>query len=176
MRLFPPTSRCVCIVCERPARLNALVCDYCGEDLPQHRSRLLRRMAAAAAAVCCTVAFAVVRGGVWAPANLTLPAAMLVALGVGLALLPPRLRGVARTTRMERLRQVSWRYFSSLALAVLTAWATLVAGSPNPWSRLHAILAAAAFLALLVAPRALQIPWHKLAAGGLLAAGLLLSH
>ncbi len=133
-------------------------------------------MAAAGAAVCCTVAFAVVRGDVRVPASLTLPAGILVALGAGLALLPPRLCGVAHATRRERLRQVAWRYCSSLALAALTAWATLVAGSPGPWSRLHAILAAASFLALLAAPRALQIPWHKLAAGGLLAAGLLLSH
>ena len=175
MRLFLSRSCRICIVCERPFRSFALVCDYCGEDLPQRRGRLFLRCGITGVALLSTAAFATVRGWPVLPAKLTLPGALLVALGVGLALLPPRLCGLAAATRRERLRQASRCYFSGLALTILTALAMLAACTPNPWSLAHAILAMTAILALFAAPLALQIHWHKLAAGFLLAAGLLLS-
>lgn len=176
MRLFHQFVGGACLVCERPARPFALACDYCGEDLPQRRGRLFLRVAMAGAALFCTCAFAAIRARVPFPATITLPGGVLVALGVGLALLPPSMRGVAGAMRRERWRQVSGRYFGGLALTVLTAMVTLAAGTPRPWSLPHIILAMAACLTLVAAPLALQLPWHKLVAGFLLAAGLLLSH
>ncbi len=172
MRLF---SRQTCIVCKRPAPPQALVCAYCSEDLPQRRRLLCQRAGIAGAALLATAAFTAVHGGIAFPAKLTLPGATLVALGTGLALLPPKLRGVAGAMPRERLGQVAPRYCGGIVLALLTALlVVLTAGAPQPWTIAETTLAAAATLALLAAPAALDLPWHKLMAGILLAAGLLL--
>ena len=99
---------------------------------------------------------------------------MLVALGAGLALLPSALRGVAGGTRRERLWQTAPRYCGGIALALLTAGAMLAACSPQNWTMWDASLAGMTALALLAAPATLNLPWHKLLAGLLVAAGLLL--
>ena len=175
MRPFLQPARRTCAACERPARPSALVCDYCGEDLPHRRSRLIFRVAMGCTALVSTLAFAVVRGWVPFPAKLTLPGSALVALGSGIALLPPVLRGVAGATRRDRLWQAVPRYFGGIALALLTGVAALTAGASQPWTLIDAATAAVTALTLLAAPLALDLPWHKLVAGMLLAAGLLLS-
>jgi hypothetical protein len=128
----------------------------------------------AAAALFATAAFAAVHGWHALPGRLTLPGAVLVALGAGLALLPPALRGVTGGTRRERLWQAAARYFGGIALALLTAGAMLAARSPQSWTIWDASLAGLTALALLAAPFTLGLPWHKLLAGILMAAGLLL--
>ena len=175
MRIFLHPARRTCIVCERPAPSSALVCAYCGEDLPQRRQLLCQRAGITAVALFTTAAFAAVHGRLAFPAKLTLPGAALMALGAGLALLPPKLHGVAGGTRAERLRQVAPRFFGGIALALVTALTVLTAGAPKPWPLADVALAAAATLALLAAPPSLRLPWYKLVAGVLLAAGLLLS-
>ena len=175
MRLFLQPPRRTCAVCERPAQPHDLVCVYCGEDLPQRRRQLCQRAGIAGAALFSTAAFAAVHGWPPLPGKLPLPGAALLALGVGLALLPPRIRGVADSTRHERLRQVMPRYFGGVALAVLAAIVMLAACAPRRWAILDAMLATITTLTLLAAPPSLGLPWHKLAAGALFAAGLLLS-
>ena len=159
------------MVCGRPAPLPALTCAYCGEDLPQRRQLQRQRAGIAAAALLGTATLVVARGWSPIPDQLTLSGAALVALGTGLALLPPALRGVAGFTRRDRLWQAGPRYFGGLALALLTAALLLAASTPKPWTLTDPLLAAAAALALLLAPPAFNLPWHKLAAGLLLAAG-----
>lgn len=175
MHFFRQNARCTCVVCERPAQPHALVCDYCGEDLPQRRRLLCQRAGMAAAALFTPAAFAAMHGWPRIPGKLTLPGGLLLALGIGLALLPPKLRGVAGATRRERLGQVVPRYFGGLALALLTAIATLAAGTSNPWSMTDIVVAMATTLILFIAPLALGLPWHKFVAGLLAAVGLLLS-
>jgi len=175
MRRFLQPARRTCPVCARPAQPALLVCDYCGEDLPQRRSRLLFRIVMGCVALLSTFVFAAVRGWMPLPAQLTLPGGVLVALGAGLALLPPVLRGVAGSTRSERLWQVAPRYFGGIALALLVGLATRAAGAPKTWVVSDATLAAVTTLTLLAAPPALGLPWHKLVAGLLLATGLLIT-
>lgn len=172
---FPPPASRICAVCSRPVRPQALVCTYCGEDLPQRRQRFYRRAGSAAAAFFSTAAFAAVHGWHALPETLTLAGSVLLALGAGLALLPPALRGVADSTRRERLWQTAPRYFGGMALALLTAGAMLAACAPQKWTIGDAPLAGMTALALLAAPVTLNLPWHKLLAGTLMAAGLLLS-
>ncbi|MEI8243832.1 MAG: hypothetical protein WCI17_11235 [bacterium] len=172
---FPPTpAPDSCAACERPAPPLALTCVYCGEHLPQRRRRLRQRAGIVAAALISTAAFAAVHGCHPLPGRLTLGGAALVALGLGLTLLPPPLRGVADASRRGRLWQVTVRYGGGMALALLAALTMLAAGAPKQWSMTDAALAATTALALLTAPFALGLPWHKLLAGLLLAAGALL--
>ena len=171
-----PSPR-ACIVCSRPAPSHALTCAYCGEDLPHRRHQLLIYAAITSMALAATLAFAVGRSCSTSmiPTKLSLPASMLVALGIGLALLPPKLRGVAGATRRERLGQMAPRYFGALALTLLVAMATLAAGTSKPWSMTDTVLAMATMITLFTSPLTLGLPWLPLAAGLLAAAGFLLS-
>ena len=129
----------------------------------------------AGAALFSTAAFAAVHGWHPLPGKLTLPGAALVALGTGLALLPPILRGVAGATRGERLWQAAPSYAGGIGLTLLAGLFALAAGAPNHWTIAEASLSAMSALTLLAIPPSLGLPWHKLAGGMLLAAGLLLS-
>jgi hypothetical protein len=169
-----PPAPDICAACGRPAQPLTLTCVYCGEHLPQRRRRLCQRAGIVAAALLSAAAFAAVRGCHPLPGSLTPGGAALAALGLGLTLLPPPLRGVADASRRARLRQVSLRYGGGMTLALLAALATLAAGAPKEWSMTDAALAGATALALLAAPFVLGLPWHKLLAGLLLAAGALL--
>ena len=173
MRLsFNPVPR-ACVVCERPAQPYALVCDYCGEALPDRDLRLGLRTGAAVAAFCATAAFAAVRGWPPMPGHLSLPGAMLIALGTGLALLPPKLRGMAGATRRERLARLAPRYFGGLVLVLLSAYVVFAAAAPKPWALADGTMALTVTLTLVAMPLVLGLPWHKLPVGLLLAAGLL---
>lgn len=162
-------------MCGRPAPPLAITCAYCGEDLPQRRSRLLVRIALAGAALLFTAAFVAARGGAQLPVKLTLPGTALVALGTGLCLLPPTLRGVAGSSRRERLGQAAPRYLGGMVLTLLTALVALAAGAPREWTMADTALVFASATPLIAAPPVCGIPWHKIAAGILLAVGLLLS-
>ena len=173
MRLSLNPAPRACVVCERPAQPYALVCDYCGENLPERGRRLALRASLVAAALCATAAFAAVRGWPQMPGHLSLPGAMLAALGTGLALLPPKLRGVAGATRRERLAGLAPRYFGGLALVLLSMYAVFAAAAPSSWALADGVLAFTVTLTLAAVPLVLGLPWHKLPAGLLLAAGLL---
>lgn len=108
--------------------------------------------------------------------KLMLRAAFIRKLSGGLyTFLPPILRGVAGATRRERLWQAAPRYAGGIVLALLAGLSTLAAGAPGHWTIAEASLSAMSALTLLAIPPSLGLPWHKLAGGMLLAAGLLLS-
>ena len=174
MRLFMPPRYSSCIVCNRSAPAHALTCIYCGEDLPHRRQQIIIRLLLSGTALLCTAAMVATRGGLHLPSPLTLPAAVLIALGTGLTILPPVLRGVADTSRSARARKAAQLYFGGIALALLTALFTAAAGTPTPWDIGSTSLAFIAGISLIAAPPVLGLPWHKLAAGILLGVGALL--
>ena len=173
MRLFLPPTHSSCVVCNRPAPAHALTCIYCGEELPHRRQQIIIRLLLSGTALLCTVAMVITRGGVHFPGPLTLPAAVLIALGSGLSILPPVPHGVAETSRSARARKAAQLYFGGMTLALLTALFTAAAGAPAPWDIGSVSLAVITGLSLIAIPGVLGLPWHKLAAGILLGAGAL---
>ena len=164
-----------CLVCSRPVPSPALTCAYCGEDLPHRSRRVMIYATLSCTALAAVTALTVVRGVPPLPAKLTLPASLLLALGIGLVLRPPALHGVAGHTRQERLWQIVPRVGGGLVQTLLTALTALAILTPKPWTILDATLASASVLILLAAPRVLKLPWRNLLAGILLAAGWLLA-
>jgi hypothetical protein len=173
MNLLRKTSTC-CVVCERPAPRGAVSCPYCGENLPGWRTRMWQRAALLPGAMACTAAFVAAHGGVQIPRHITLAGAPLLALGLGLALFPPALEGISGGSRTERLRQILPPYAGGAALALLSALLLWSAGSLRSWTWADVLLGATNTLWLLALPVFLAYPWSKLAAGALLAAGMLL--
>jgi len=105
------------------------------------------------------------------PETLTIGGSLLLALGAGLTLLPPRFRGVAGVARPDRQRQAVAACVEAISLALLTAMTALAILAPQPWTVLDAALATLSLAMLVVLPAGLSISWHSGAAGLLVAAG-----
>ena len=177
MKLHPPPNR-ICSACDRPLAPHVGVCDYCGEPvfLPV-RLRILR-IALPTLAIGCAVAWTLPRllAHPIHPrllSQLTRPGAALIALGLGLALLPHTLRGVADLSRNERLRLVTPRFLGGVFLLFLAFANTLAACAPLPWSA--ADIAWLISNAFSLASLPLFFGWssRSLAAGILIAIGTL---
>jgi len=99
-----------------------------------------------------------------------LPAALLLALGCGLTLLPPTFHGVAPADFSERRQQATTRYFAGALLAALVAINALALWPIASQPLEILALASTNLAALFCFPAAFGIPWNKIPAGILLAA------
>lgn len=167
--IHPPSPRCVS--CDRPAAPFDWQCPYCGEALRREPWKNAGAAAVFACGFAGAAAFVLARG-LHASFHATPVAMLCLGVGTGLSLLPPTITGVCCPERRSRLWQVALRYAGGVLLSLLAASALCSACAPTPWRAAHGALAAIAGLGMLAAPIFLGLPWHKLAAAGLLAAGM----
>jgi len=171
-----PTRLCLC--CERPVASHVTRCVYCGESMPRPlAARILRPLALMIfCAGTMELVFLRLSNQSWAacmdrvktPTN-----AALLAVGVGLALLPPSWRGVATWSWRDRIGFLFLRIPGTTLLALFTGLAVMAVGTPHPWSLFQRALAAAAFLALAGLPNLFGARWNMFVAGLLLGTAML---
>ena len=161
-----------CVACGRPLASPAARCVYCGETLPRDAAFRALRAALWTLAPAGTFAFLVAH----VPPAPHLPStperALLLALGAGLAVLPPAMRGVAAVAIRDRQCQAIGRAGRSLLVTLLGACLFNAAVALHAWTPSALALAAPAALALLAMPFISGLPWLSLAAGLLLGIGL----
>jgi hypothetical protein len=167
-----------CVACDRPARRHARVCVYCGEAVAYPAASRALRVAVPTLAAGACAALLVLRapalGGAWLGARVAgCPwTCALLALALGLLLLPPRAAGVAPADRRDGRRRALSAAAGGLALVIAAAACLLAAAGPQPWTRAETFLAALAFPALGAAPLVLGLSWSSLAAGLCIGAAL----
>ena len=161
------------MACDRPTLRATRRCPYCGEAVADTRGlRLARRLlpvamilllAMAWTDVGCAAVADACRRATTEPGRVT-----LLALGLALALLPPRpTRAVGAPPPASRFQRL-WRLVAALlyALAVVMAAMLFACGGHAPVR--HLLLPALAFAALLFFPCLYQLPPWPLAAAPLI--------
>lgn len=169
---MPPIPNC-CVACGRPAATGQNICPYCDEAVYETRKRRIARCFCFILLTAGTPLFAWLRGCqislLW-PTPLTILDGILMALGIGLLLIPNHQTGIAPAARIDRLWQV-WRPLGgTLLLAITTALFILAAWQGTRWTPVGIVLAATIPAALVSLPSLAQLPWRGVASGILLGA------